>query len=253
MRNGFIRKKVQKAVSKTGVQIRNTYKITQTGVPSMLSHVGITKKYGRTLTYDRFLIVVFVIAFIVMYTTIFLLPPLAGSDNTTGTIISLVGVFIGTYIAIWLINQKHIKTIEENFFYKMQILLTINSTLRSMSRFNDRVEGTIDMKKREAYNKDKYMYKDLFSRYEEYIILANSNTLVPVDTRNAITAMLLQIYGFIEVSLNEPQLSFIMMGKKLPTYQNTVFNSEYFTTDCDEQVQAQLKELKNRWSTIKQL
>ena len=217
----------------------------------MLHYIGIKKDYGRYLVQNRFLVMMFACAFVIIYLTILfhLLPLLTESNSTIGTTISLVGVFIGTYIAIWLINQKRIKTIEENHFYKIEILISIKSTLRSVDEFNNKVKNMIDTEKTETYDAAKRLYGVLFSRYERLIISVNSNTFVPVDIRTGIETLLL-IYGVITASLNTPQISFIGLKSNLELRRD-IFNSKYFTADNDELVQKHLKELKNELSKIK--
>lgn len=218
----------------------------------MLHYIGIKKDYGRYLVQNRFLIMMFACAFVIIYLTILfhLLPLLTEGNITIGTTISLVGVFIGTYIAMWLINQKRIKTIEENYFYKLEILLSIKSTLRTVDEFNNKVKNMTDTEKTETGNATQRLYGVLFSRYERLIISVNSNTFVPVNIRTGIEALLL-IYGVITASLNTPQVSFIALKSNLEIRRD-IFDSKYFTADNDELVQKRLKELKDELSKIEQ-
>ena len=89
------------------------------------------KKHGRLIINEIFLITIFSIVFLVV--NLLLLSLWFDEEETylskTGTFTSITGVFLGTFIAIWLINQNRTKNIEENFFFKLEFLINLHGIL----------------------------------------------------------------------------------------------------------------------------
>ncbi|MEX2193313.1 MAG: hypothetical protein WD717_08075 [Nitrosarchaeum sp.] len=123
----------------------------------------IEKKYGHYLIKDILLTVIFVMVFIVVLA---LLRPYFDADEDTllakvGTTTSITGVFLGTYIALWLIIQSKTKKIEENYFYKLNFLINVQGMLSSVQQMNfnlkiDEKFDTTDIEKIENIQKSSY-------------------------------------------------------------------------------------------------
>ena len=260
MRDGFIRKKVQKVVSKTGIQIRFIRKKVQKVVSKAGAQINmawsnswIEKKYGKKLVHDRTIIAAFVGTFTVVISCLW--PLLVAEDDTylakTGTLTSIgVGV-LGVYIAVWLINQKRTKTIEGNHYYKLLILIFVKGVFEHIIVFNNEIQEAIENKELsiERYRSIKNAFMTSHYSKDGFIISGNSNTFVPDDIKIGIVFLLLHIRNIITVSkLNSP---FIKPDDDLAILQDSVFNSKYFTAERDEYLRKMLKDLQDMWDKIR--
>ena len=234
-------------------------KIFKTKFLIMLRHIGITKEYGRYLVHDRFLIAMFVIAFIIMYWTVmhFLVLLLAEGNSTISTTISLVGAFVGTYIAVWLHNQNHHKTIEDNYFYKLELLTVIDAIVENVIEFNTKFETIIARKDIEntikiaRCNHEKYIYRILFSQFDKLLASINSNMPAPVNVKSDVKLLIFKIHGAIITGLDDQSQQPISFGRQFWVDQQRLFNSSYFTADRDVQIQKKLKKMKGELLKIK--
>ena len=242
MRDGFIRKKVQKIVSKAGAQINMTW-----------FNSWIEKKYGKKLVHDRTVIAAFVGIFTVVISCLWSL--LVAEDDTylakTGTLASIgVGV-LGVYIAVWLINQKRTKTIEGNHYYKLLILILVKGMFEHIIVFNNEIREARENKELsiERYRSIKNAFMSSHYYKDGFIISGNSNTFVPDGIKIGIVFLLLHIRNIITVSkLDSP---FIKPDDDLVILQGNVFNSKYFTAERDRRLQKRLKELQGLWDKIR--
>ena len=242
MRDGFIRKKVQKIVSKAGAQINMAW-----------FNSWIEKKYGKKLVHDRTVIAAFVGIFTVVISCLWSL--LVAEDDTylakTGTLASIgVGV-LGVYIAVWLINQKRTKTIEGNHYYKLLILILVKGMFGHIIVFNNEIREARENKELsiERYRSIKNAFMSSHYYKDGFIISGNSNTFVPDGIKIGIVFLLLHIRNIITVSkLDSP---FIKPDDDLVILQGNVFNSKYFTAERDGRLQKRLKELQDMWDKIR--
>ena len=234
-------------------------RISKTTVRTMLCHIGIKQEYGIHLVHDRFLIVAFGSAFLFMHGIVshVLVPPLVDSDNTIGTTISLAGVFIGTYIAVWLHNQNHHKTAESNYFYKIEFLSVINAIVRDVLEFNTKIETIMAGKdienaiKIERCKQEKYAYRILFSQYDTLLVSINADIPAPTNVKSDIILLIFKMRSAITVGLDDKNQKPIDFKGQIWKEQHDLFSLPYFTADRDKSVQQKLKERKDKWFKIK--
>ena len=152
---------------------------------------------------------------------------------------SVSGVFVGTYISLWLINQNRTRKIAESYFYRSQIIPIIFSTLQRVNEINEKIN-----QKTNAY--DKNHWRVLFTLYEDLITLINSNTSIPVDIRTGVNNLLISIYTPITISLDDSNPIRLNLSK----YEDEVFAKKFFSTYTDEWIRKDLEKLKNEWSAL---
>jgi len=109
-----------------------------------------------------------------------------------GVIASVLGLWIATYIAIWLINQNRKKNIEENYVYKIQLLTNLESALHSIWNVlfyakSNSVDETND-KLRTVIKQS----EEDFQYWTSRINLANQNTYVPPKIRDLVSMLIHQ-------------------------------------------------------------
>jgi len=95
----------------------------------------IKKKYGIILVGTPFLIIIFTLVGLVVYG----LTSNLWSENSPmlskiGIGTSIIGVFLGTFIAIWLINRDKVKNIEEQHVYKVAVLHDLSTMIISVQQ-----------------------------------------------------------------------------------------------------------------------
>jgi len=207
----------------------------------------IEKKYGHYLIKDILLTMIFVMVFIVVLA---LLKPYWDTGEDTilakvGTITSITGVFLGTYIALWLIIQSKTKKIEENFFYKISFLTNVQGMLHPIQQmsFNIKVEkkfGSKDVEK--IQNMRKSLYEE-FEYWKNQLEKINSNTSVPADIRTRVDMLIHQGIKPISFANQDLKLQKKMVEKTLLNPLNSLIDSKYFTDDKDSQVKHYLKQV----------
>ena len=209
----------------------------------------IERKYGKRLIKNRFLFTIFAIVFTDVAVCL-LLPLLISNDDTllakTGTAASIIGVFIGTYIATWLINQNRTRRIEENYFYKISLLADIQNILHDVSCVlseikYEKTSGKMDAAKIAKLQKSG---AEAFEYHKSQIEVINSNTFVPADIRAAVKLLVEQGIKSITVPSGYSGAQEIVVRRTLLRHLNRVIDSKYFTKDRDEDVQKMLKEVR---------
>ena len=123
-------------------------------------------------------------------------PLLEASDDTllakVGTMTSIGGVFLGTYIAIWLINQNRTKNIMENYFYKVSILTSTSEILNGVILFIEDTKSELRRHQIDEYRVEEYpeVVPKFFEYSKDLAEIINSNTLVPADIRTDVVSLL---------------------------------------------------------------
>ena len=120
---------------------------------------------------------------------------LVASDDTLlakiGTISSIAGVFLGTFIAVWLINQNRTRKIEERHFYKASLLLNTSIILNGVINFLELLKNGTEKEKIEKIVNKKEAATNRFKIYGGNIKIINSNTLIPASIRGNVDIFLL--------------------------------------------------------------
>ena len=181
------------------------------------------------------------------------------SDDTLltkiGTMASIGSIFLGTYITVWLINQNRSKIIEENYFYKVELLTVINVILCDVAEFNKNfeiiVKKNIKNTKPDIHYQQKRELDLLVSQYEKLITSINFHIPAPTNVRSEVKLLLFKIFSSIMAVVKDSKPLSINFGTQLWVDQHNLFNLPYFTADRDEHVQKKLKEMKDRWHKIK--
>lgn len=207
----------------------------------------IEKKYGKYLFKDFLLTIIFVIVFLGIAV---LLKPFwdIGGDTILakiGTMTSITGVFLGTYIALWLINQNRTKRIEENFFYKIGFLTNVQGMLDAVYQisFNIKVDveqGNLDEKNIERI---KISCLDDFNYWKNEIEKINANTSVPADIRTRVSLLIHQGIKPITSSSEDIKIQEHMVQTTLLNILDRLIDSKYFSSDCDKDVKHYLKQV----------
>ena len=207
----------------------------------------VKKKYGHYLIKDILLTMIFVMVFVVVLA---LLKPYWDAEDDTiltkvGTVTSITGVFLGTYIALWLIIQSRTKRIEENYFYKISFLTNVQGMLHSIQQmnFNIKVEkkfGTKDVENMQ--NIQKSLYEE-FEYWKNQLEKINSNTSVPADIRTRVDMLIHQGIKPISFANQDLNLQKKMVENTLLNPLTNLINLKYFTNDKDSQVKHYLKQV----------
>lgn len=161
-----------------------------------------------------------------------------------GSAASIIGVFVGTFIAVWLINRDHIKRIAENNHYKVSLLVNLvgisNSVVMTLTFFQaDRENQEENSRVVEAQIKN-YEY------WAHLIEQINTNIMVPAEIRTSVAHLLHQgIKPISFVNIGGYDSSFLHVTFLGPL--NSIIESDYIAKDNDSEVQHFLKMVqKNR-------
>lgn len=207
----------------------------------------IEKKYGHYLIKDILLTLIFVMAFIVVL--VLLKSYLDTGDDSilgkVGTMTSITGVFLGTYIALWLIIQSKTKKIEENYFYKISFLTNVQGMLSAVQQMNFNLKteekfGASNEHKIENIRKS--LYED-FEYWKNQLEKNNSNTSVPADIRTRVDMLIHQGIKPISFANKDLNLQKKMVENTLLNPLHHLIDSKYFTDDKDVQVKHYLNQV----------
>ena len=163
-----------------------------------------------------------------------------------GTVTSIGGVFLGTYIAAWLINQNRTRRIEENYFYKVSLLVDMQSILHDVNHTLSKIKYEKAHEKMDAHKIVELQKSgaEAFEYHKSQIEIINSNTFIPADIRAAVMLLVEQGIKSITVPSGYSGVQEIVVRRTLLRHLNRVIDSKYFTKDRDEDVQKMLKEVK---------
>ena len=160
-----------------------------------------------------------------------------------GVMSSTLGVWIATYIAVWLLNQNRMKNIEENHIYKIQLLTNLESTLhtiRSVLYYAKTNNSETD-----ANDKLTNIVKqsaDDFQYWTSRINLINQNSSVPPKIRDSVNMLIHQAIKAIYepyLSIKDPDFLNIVLFLEL----DSILDSSYMIQN-DDSVNRVLKMVK---------
>ena len=173
-------------------------------------------------------------------------PLLAAGDDTLlakiGTMTSIGGVFLGTYIAVWLINQNRTRNIEENYFYKVSFLVNAQEMLHAVYLISSGIEIELenikeDEEKIEILQRSTERY---FECHKNQIEMINFNIFVPAYIRADVKLLLREGAKFIITpSENWVRQKSVVLKGLLP-FLNKVIDSSYFASKRDKVIQKNL-------------
>ena len=216
----------------------------------------VEREYGKRLVKNRFLFTVFAIVFTAVAVCL-LLPLLIANNDTllakTGTAASITGVFIGTYIATWLINQNRTKNITENYFYKVGILTSTIEMLNGAILFIEKTKSEYTKHQIDEYHVEEYpeVVPKFFEYNKDLAEIINSNTLVPADTRTDVVSLLQHGTNLI-MEFSENQAIDSEIVQDMLHHLDEVFKSDYFMNDKSKKVQQGLEKVKQIRNEIEQ-
>ena len=211
------------------------------------------RNYGRLLIGSLLIAAVFLGAFLLIVAL--LLPLLMGSNDTLftkiGTMTSIGGVFLGTYIALWLINQNRTRRIEEAYFYKMQLLANLYSLLQDISIFFDDIKKTNDEEKNwDEINRRIEIGRKDFKNHALEIKSINSNEFIPANIKTSVNLLLKrgeQSFAAIRTAKKNQRL---WVEQFLLRHLDNVLQSDYFAADGSDDVQNLLNEIREYQENI---
>ena len=202
------------------------------------------RKYGRLIVKSLLIATFFGGAFVLVL--IFSWPLLTAGDDALlakiGTMTSIGGVFLGTYIAVWLINQNRTRNIKENYFYKVSFLVNVQEMLHAVYLISSGVEIELENIK-EDEKKIKILQRST-ERYFEYhqnqIEMINFNILVPADIRADVKLLLREGAKLITTPSENWVTQKSVVLKRLLLFLNKVIDSPYFASKRDKMIQKNL-------------
>lgn len=192
---------------------------------------------------DRFLVAVFVGAFLAIIWIWYLIEP--GAITSTTVLSAIIGI-IGMFIPVWLHNRKYIKTIEEQYCHKIRMCVVFKHILCDINNFNENIQKSPD-----GFQKFKEEFMVHYYSYEGLIRSVNSSSFVPYIIKNDVDSLLFGILRSITKSFGSSQTQdSIILGSMSLIHMANLFNSDYFTHDECEDVQDWLKKLKDIWPNV---
>lgn len=254
------RKKETNTINDESISIKENSKPTETQniskQPFDLSnrYTIISKKYGRMILTNFGLTIWFVSASVIVG-IIFSLMWNDFDTNLTklGTIAAVSGIFLASYMTLWIMNRDRIKSIEENAVYKVSLLhdlsgLThtiIQPLLSEKSRRRKDVEETspkVDEQKLFEAQIEEFKY------WAGRIQATNSNPYVSPVLRDAVNMLLHQ--GIKPIAYPDLGLTRNFLNDTFLRYLDRIIFSQYMSHDKDPSVQHFLNQVKKTRSLL---
>jgi hypothetical protein len=212
----------------------------------------IEKKYGTVVIGSSFLVTMFCLG--TFATLVFTWTLWFESDtmlSKLGTAASITGLFVGTFIAIWLVNRDRNKRLEENHDYKEWLLANLQGVIMAVhaSIFN---YGT--GRKGDELVQLIQSGKDDFDYWKGQIEKINFNPLVPIQIRSTVTMFLHQ--G--EKPLLGPSFVFLendnghFLKRTFLDLLDKIIHTPYIQNDKDMEIQRLLKMTDKSIDLVKQ-
>jgi len=219
----------------------------------MNSEIFISEKYGRHSITQPFLGIIFMLAFFFIISSFvdLWIDDKESYLSKMGTFTSITGVFLGTFIAAWLINQNRNKSIEENFFYKIEFLRNLHGILNAIFGMCFQIKGEIqqgseDVKKITTVRQQSI---EEFQYWEGQINKINSNPHVPAYMRSRISLLLHQGIKPIANAVMDIELQRRQTQVTLLNPLERIFNDPYFVDESDDEIIHELEEC-NKWKDM---
>ena len=234
------------------------------------------RKYGRLLIGSTYIAAFFGGAF--LFVVVFSWSLLVTDNDTLltkiGTMTSIGGMFLGTYIAVWLINQNRTRRIEENYFYKISFLADMEGVISTMyllfraiedARESEKIhdEKTTELQEQNVRIDEKTSTEIItelqeqgrihFKYYIDQIKIINSNILIPVHTRAAVKILVEQGNKSLVFDLGRSGGLDVLIKDTLILSLNDVIDTGYFIKDQDKYVQNMLKDVKTSQQRIENM
>ncbi|MEX2193034.1 MAG: hypothetical protein WD717_06615 [Nitrosarchaeum sp.] len=210
----------------------------------------IEKKYGTVVVGSSFLVTIFCLSsFVVLSFTWTLWFEFDSMLSKLGTGASVVGLFVGTFIAIWLINRDRNKRLEENHNYKEWLLVNLQGVIMAVQQsvFN---YGT--RRKEDDIIKIINLCKEDFDYWKGQIEKINFNPLVPIKIRSTVTMF---FHQGVKPLLN-PNMVFLEDGLFLKRtfldLLDKIIHTSYIHNDKDAEIQRLLKMVDECTDLLKQ-
>ena len=215
------------------------------------------RKYGRLLIGSTYIAAFFGGAF--LFVVVFSWPLLVTDNDILltkiGTMTSISGMFLGTYIAVWLINQNRTRRIEENYFYKTSFLADVEGMLSTMYFLLQTIkevrwdERTDDDKTAELQEHGRIHFK----YYVDQIKIINSNVLIPSYIRAAVKLLMEQGNKSFVFDSGHSGVLEELVKNTLMRPLNRIIDTKYFKKDQDKHVQKMLKDVKTWQKRIEKM
>jgi len=219
----------------------------------MNSEIYLRKKYGRYSVTYPFLVVIFLLGFVFVISMFIELwtDEIESYLSKIGTFTSITGVFLGTFIAAWLINQNRNKCIEENFFYKIEFLRNLHGILNAIYGMCFQIKADAQLGNDDVKHITEVRNQAIeeFRYWEGQINKINSNQYVPAYMRSQIILLLHQGIKPIANAVLDIELQRRQTQKTLLDPLERIFNDSYFIDDSDKEIIRELKEC-NKWKDM---
>jgi len=212
----------------------------------------IEKKYGTVVIGSSFLVTMFCLgAFATLLFTWALWFEPDTMLSKLGTAASITGLFVGTFIATWLVNRDRNKRLEENHDYKEWLLANlqgvISAVYASIFNYGAGREGDELVKIIQSC-------KDDFDYWKGQIEKINFNPLVPIKIRSTVT---LFFHQGVKLLLAP---SFVFLEKDNGDFLKRTFldlldeiiHTPYIQNDKDVEIQRLLKMVDKSIDLVKQ-
>lgn len=198
------------------------------------------KKYGTFVIGSTFLVLVFIFsAMIVLLLTLNLWIVEEGMLSKLGIASSITGLFVGTFIAIWLINRDRNRKLEENNNYKEGLLVNLQGVILAVQQsiFNYAAGSAPEDLSRIIKS-----CEEDFKYWQGLIEKINFNPFVPIKIRSSVAHFFHQGIK----PLYSP--SFVFLKDDNSYLKNTFLNlldrivhTPYIQNDKDPEIQRLLK------------
>lgn len=208
----------------------------------------ISKKYGRIILTNFGLTMLFILASVIVG-IIFSQMWNDFDTNLTklGTLAAVSGIFLASYMTLWIMNRDRIKSIEENAVYKVSLLHDLSSLTHTiiqplLSQKIRRNKGEEEIPSTLNEQKIFQAHIEQFKYWAERIQATNSNPYVSPLIRDAVNMLLHQ--GIKPVVNPDFGLTRDFLNDTFLRYLDGIIFSQYISNDKDPSVKHFLNQVK---------
>jgi hypothetical protein len=212
-------------------------------------HAIISRKYGKLILTNFGLTVWFALGAIVVGIIFsFMWNDFDTNLTKLGSISAVSGIFLATYMALWIMNRDRIKSIEENAVYKVSLLHDLSSLTHAIIQplLSQKIKRKKDPEEiiTPKLNEQKLFEAHIeeFKYWASRIQAINSNTYVPPLVRDTVSMLLHQ--GIKPIVYPDFSLSKDFVNDTFLRFLDKIIFSEYISLDKDPSVRNFLNNVK---------
>jgi len=206
-------------------------------------NLWVEKKFGKTILHLKLIVFCFLITGGILFSITYINWQSLTSMVEQIAVLSTIGsAYFSSFAIVYGKNNQRNKEISENYHYKIQLLVNVESLLTSILQAQLQKIQTIRLPNRTNQEQVNNTVKAIFDDYQYWssqIKLINGNVFAPAEIRSMVSLLIHQ--GVKPITSVDYSLDKQFIHNTIISYFDRIFLSNYFQKDKDRDVLHYLK------------